>query len=71
MNFIDYAIGLGAGVLITLIISSIKKSKEEKASEEEARQQNISQRFGHIENSINDNYFHLLKRLEKLESRKR
>lgn len=67
MNLIDYAIGIGLGVLMTLIISSIKKSKEDREKEEKSKYNNISERFRTLENKTIDNYYDLKDRIDKLE----
>lgn len=80
MNFIDYAIGLGAGVLITLIIQFLKKSNHLKSEFERELHKAIERSKSNLIkieslqeyrtlhfNSITD----LQKRIEKLESKKR
>lgn len=60
MNYFDYLIGLGAGILITLIGKSIADSKNSKKEIELKRRNKITENFNDLDKRIIDSYCKLV-----------
>ncbi len=60
MNYIDYLIGLGAGVVVSMTIRLITDAKKEKALKENKRRDQITENFNDLDKRIIDSYCKLV-----------
>lgn len=56
MNPVDIIIGLGLGVLITLMIRAVADARNEKALKENKRRDRIAENFNDMDKRIIDSY---------------
>lgn len=74
MNYFDYLIGLGAGVVITLILRAVSDARREKRELELKRRNSAAENFNSMDRRIVDNFCKIRSletRIEKLEAKKK
>ena len=60
MNYAEYIIGLGAGIVISMTIRLITDARREKALKENKRRNQITENFNDLDKRIIDSYCKLV-----------